>query len=112
MSTNLDKNCFESAGVGSFQVPCGKAVSRLPKRRDDALIATDIPRHRQRQPFTNALGGRVAQQALCFADVGQAVAHVAGAEVAVDGGRRHGLRVVARNDEPRQVVAQEVEELV
>ena len=45
----------------------------------------DVPRHRQRQPFADALRGRVAQQTLRFADVGQAVAHVAGTEVAVNG---------------------------
>ena len=45
----------------------------------------DIPRHGQCQPLADALGGRVAQQALCLADVGQAVANVTGAKVAVDG---------------------------
>ena len=44
----------------------------------------DVPRHGQLQPLPNALGGRVTQQALRLADVGQAVAHVARAKVAVD----------------------------
>ena len=45
----------------------------------------DVPRHRQLKPLPYALRGRVAEQALCLDDVGQAVAHVAGAEVTVEG---------------------------
>jgi hypothetical protein len=48
-------------------------------------VGTAIPRHRQFKPFPYALRGGVAQQALRLADVGQAVADVTGAEVAVDG---------------------------
>lgn len=49
------------------------------------LFLPDIPRHGQRQPFTDALRGCIAQQALRLAYVGQTVAHVAGAKVAVHG---------------------------
>ena len=45
----------------------------------------DVPRHGQRQPLADALGGRVAQAGGGFADVGQAVAHIGGAKVAVHG---------------------------
>ena len=45
----------------------------------------DIPLHRHFQTFANTVGGLVTQKSGGFADISQGMAHITGAEVAVDG---------------------------
>ena len=65
------------------------------------LFLPDVPRHSQRQPFTDVLRGRVAQALRGFADFGQAMAHIASAEVAV-----HGLGALQVRVAGKQVAVQ------
>ena len=44
----------------------------------------DVPRHGQIKPLTNALCGRVTQQTLCLADVGQTVAERLGLQAGLE----------------------------